>query len=192
MAAIHSKDTKPEWIVRRGLWSRGFRYRLNSPKLPGHPDLVLRKYRTCIFVNGCFWHGHHVTKSQMDNGEWTMENSECCKIPKTRREFWVAKIRRNQERDIDEQRRLAEMGWHCITIWECELKPSKREETMKSLVYTLNKIWLDDHQAVVTSYPKLDKESGMLKAAEDVVCVINVPSSEKGKHRLGNKLFPRE
>ena len=61
MAAIHSKNTKPEWIVRRGLWSRGFRYRLNSPKLPGHPDLVLRKYRTCIFVNGCFWHGHNVS-----------------------------------------------------------------------------------------------------------------------------------
>ena len=167
MAAIHSKDTKPEMIVRRGLWMRGFRYRLNSPKLPGHPDLVLRKYRTCIFVNGCFWHGHNVTKSQMDNGQWTIDNSECCKIPKTRREFWVAKIRRNQERDIEEQKRLAEMGWHCITIWECELKPSKREETLKSLVYTLNKIWLDDHQAVVTSYPELEDKIGLLKAAED-------------------------
>ena len=61
MAAIHSKNTKPEMIVRKGLWSRGFRYRLNSPRLPGHPDLVLKKYRTCIFVNGCFWHGHNVT-----------------------------------------------------------------------------------------------------------------------------------
>ena len=60
MAAIHSKDTKPEMIVRKGLWCRGFRYRLNSPRLPGHPDLVLKKYRTCIFVNGCFWHGHNV------------------------------------------------------------------------------------------------------------------------------------
>jgi len=171
MAAIHSKDTKPEMIVRKGLWSRGFRYRLNSPRLPGHPDLVLRKYRTCIFVNGCFWHGHHVAMPQMSDGRGQMEdvieNSECCKIPKTNREFWVAKIRRNQERDIEEQKRLAEMGWHCITIWECELKPSKREDTLKSLVYTLNKIWLDDHQAVVTSYPKLEEESGMLKAAEE-------------------------
>ena len=85
MSAIRSKDTKPEMIVRKWLWGRGFRYRLNSPKLPGHPDLVLRKYRTCIFVNGCFWHGHE----------------RCCRIPKTNREFWVAKIRRNQERDIE-------------------------------------------------------------------------------------------
>jgi DNA mismatch endonuclease (patch repair protein) len=177
MAAIHSKDTKPEMIVRKGLWSRGFRYRLNSPKLPGHPDLVLRKYRTCIFVNGCFWHGHGV-ELKIENScgslvasskaERKIDNSECCKIPTTNREFWVAKIRRNQERDIEEQKRLAEMGWHCITIWECELKPKKREETLKSLVYTLNKIWLDDHQAVVTSYPKLEEENGSyLKAAEE-------------------------
>ena len=68
MAAIHSKDTKPELIVRRGLWSRGFRYRLNYKRLPGHPDLVLRKYRTCIFVNGCFWHGHNVALPQMSDG----------------------------------------------------------------------------------------------------------------------------
>ena len=155
MAAIRSRNTKPEMIVRRGLWSRGFRYRLNSPRLPGHPDLVLKKYRTCIFVNGCFWHGHNVTMSQMDNGQWIMDNSNCCKIPQTNREFWVAKIRRNQERDIEEQKRLAEMGWHCITIWECELKPSKREETLSSLAFTLNKIWLEEHAVIGKPYPKL-------------------------------------
>ena len=164
MAAIRGKDTKPEMIVRRGLWKGGFRYRLNSKKLPGHPDLVLRKYRTCVFVNGCFWHGHNVT---ITNNQYPItENSECCKIPKTNREFWVAKILRNQERDIEEQRRLAEMGWHCITVWECELKPPKREETLKSLAYTLNKIWLDDH-AVKKPYPELEEEDGMLKAAEE-------------------------
>ena len=151
MAAIHSKDTKPEMIVRKGLWSRGFRYRLNSPRLPGHPDLVLKKYRTCIFVNGCFWHGHE----------------GCCKIPNTRREFWVAKIKRNQERDIETQKRLAEMGWHCITIWECELKPSKREQTLKSLAFTLNKIWLEEHAVIGKPYPELEEEGGMLKAAEE-------------------------
>ena len=166
MAAIRGKDTKPEMIVRWDLWRRGFRYRLNSPKLPGHPDLVLRKYRTCIFVNGCFWHGHHVTLN-MKNETLNIDNSECCKIPQTNREFWVAKIRRNQERDIEEQKRLAEMGWHCITIWECELKPSKREATLKSLVYTLNKIWLEDHQVVSKPYPEIEEEEGMLKAAED-------------------------
>ena len=176
MAAIRSKDTKPEMIVRRGLWMRGFRYRLNSPKLPGHPDLVLRKYRTCIFVNGCFWHGHHVDLQFVDfldepsasRVQLTICNSECCKIPKTRREFWVAKIRRNQERDIEEQKRLAEMGWHCITIWECELKPSKKEETLKALAFTLNKIWLDDHRANMGIYPQLEEDGGnYLKAAEE-------------------------
>ena len=163
MASIRGKDTKPEMIVRKGLWSRGFRYRLNSPKLPGHPDLVLRKYRTCIFVNGCFWHGHDV---QLNIDILKIENSKCCKIPMTNREFWVAKIRRNQERDIEEQKRLAEMGWHCITIWECELKPSKREQTLKSLAFTLNKIWLDDHSVVGRPYPKREEEDGMLMAAE--------------------------
>ena len=78
----------------------------------------------------------------------------------------MAKISRNQERDIEEQKRLAEMGWHCITVWECELKPKMREQTLKSLAFTLNKIWLDDH-VVKKPYPKLEEEDGMLKAAEE-------------------------
>ena len=164
MAAIHNKNTKPEVIVRKGLWSSGFRYRLNSPRLPGHPDLVLKKYRTCIFVNGCFWHGHNV---EMKSDKGGVNSSECCKIPNTRREFWVAKIKRNQERDIETQKRLAEMGWHCITIWECELKPSKREQTLKSLAFTLNKIWLEEHAIIGKPYPQLEEENGMLKAAEE-------------------------
>ena len=163
MAAIHNKNTKPEVIVRKGLWSSGFRYRLNSPRLPVHPDLVLKKYRTCIFVNGCFWHGHNV---EMKSDKGGVNSSECCKIPNTRREFWLAKIKRNQERDIETQKRLAEMGWHCITIWECELKPSKREQTLKSLAFTLNKIWLEEHVVIGKPYPKLEEEDGMLKAAE--------------------------
>ena len=165
MAAIHSKDTKPEMIVRKGLWKRGFRYRLNHKRLPGHPDLVLRKYRTCIFVNGCFWHGHDI-QLIMDNGQWIVESSVCCRIPKTNREFWVAKIRRNKERDKEEQKRLAEMGWHCITVWECELKPSRREETLDSIAFTLNHIWLQDHQVKVTPYPQPEEED-MPMAAED-------------------------
>ena len=172
MAAIRSKDTKPEMIVRRWLWKRGFRYRLNHKRLPGHPDLVLRKYRTCIFINGCFWHGHNVALPRMEDVrskmEDVIENSECCKITKTNREFWVAKIRRNKERDKEEQRRLAEMGWHCITVWECELKPSKREETMESIAFTLNHIWLQDHGAKTVPYPKVEEEDmQMPMAAED-------------------------
>ena len=162
MAAIRSKDTKPEMIVRRGLWSRGFRYRLNHKCLPGHPDLVLRKYRTCIFVNGCFWHGHLVDMQ-------AFENSECCKIPKTNHDFWVAKIRRNKERDHKEQRRLAEMGWHCITVWECELKPQKCEETLDSIAFTLNHIWLQDHGAKSIPYSLQDEEDiQMPMAAEEI------------------------
>ena len=163
MAAIRSKDTKPEMIVRRGLWKRGFRYRLNHKRLPGHPDLVLRKYRTCIFVNGCFWHGHGVTESQIDNGELIIENSNCCKIPKTNRDFWVAKIRKNQERDLKVQHELATMGWHSITIWECELKLKVREKTLESLAYTLNKIFLQDR--IVKRYEVSEEEPMM--AAED-------------------------
>ena len=175
MAAIHSKDTKPEMIVRRGLWKRGFRYRLNHKRLPGHPDLVLRKYRTCIFVNGCFWHGHHINL-QLDDIQFTIENSECCKIPKTNREFWVEKIRRNKKRDKEEQKKLAAMGWHCITVWECELKPSKREETLESIAFTLNHIWLQDHGVCKMDdgrskmYPQLDEEDmQMPMAAEEEV-----------------------
>ena len=95
MAAVHSRDTKPELTVRKYLWRLGFRYRLNLNRLPGHPDIVLRKYRTCIFVNGCFWHGH---------------DCKDFRIPKTHVEFWENKIRRNQERDKEEHRKLAKMG----------------------------------------------------------------------------------
>ena len=199
MAAIHGKNTKPEMVVRRWLWGHGYRYRLNHPRLPGKPDIVMRKYRTCIFVNGCFWHGHHVQlqTAQIDNGKWKMENSECCKIdlgnqrrapasqtysissddaccisvqnsdcckiPKTNREFWVAKIRRNQERDLKVQRELASMGWHSITIWECELKPKVREKTLESLAYTLNKIFLQDHS--IRHY-EIPEEVPMMAAEE--------------------------
>ena len=164
MAAIRSKDTKPEMIVRRGLWKRGFRYRLNYKRLPGHPDLVLRKYRTCIFVNGCFWHGHNVTLNIKDE---TL-NSECCKIPNTNREFWVAKIRRNKERDKEEQKKLAAMGWHCITVWECELTQKKREETLESIAFTLNHIWLQDRTCKKDDARRLmeEEDTRMPMAAE--------------------------
>ena len=98
MAAIRGKDTKPEILVRKFLWARGFRYRLNHPRLPGKPDIVLRKYRTCILVNGCFWHGHEGCKYYV--------------VPKSNTEFWMEKIRRNRERDHEVLHRLAEMAYH--------------------------------------------------------------------------------
>ena len=148
MAAIKGKGTKPEMIVRKFLWSRGFRYRVNNARLPGHPDLVLRKYRTCIFVNGCFWHGH--------------KNCRYYIIPKTNTDFWIRKITRNIERDKQEQLQLARMGWHCITVWECELKREKRNETLESLAYTLNHIYLKDRSQVY----QVPEENGMYIAAE--------------------------
>ena len=160
MAAIHGKDTKPEMVVRRYLWGHGFRYRLNHPRLPGKPDIVMRKYRTCIFVNGCFWHGH--------------EGCRYYTIPKTNTEFWVNKVKRNKERDLKVQHELAAMGWHTITIWECELKPGKREDTLKSLAYTLNKIFLQDR--TVKQYEVLEEEP--MIAAEDV------PATYKNKVTL--------
>ena len=166
MSAIRSKDTKPEMIVRKGLWKRGFRYRLNHKRLPGHPDLVLKKYRTCIFVNGCFWHGHKVTESPVQGSGFKVQGSECCKIPKTNSDFWIAKIHRNMERDREELQHLTQMGWHSITVWECELKPSKREETLDSIAYTLNHIWLQDHKVRVSAYEE-QEERDLPVAAED-------------------------
>lgn len=164
MTAIHGKDTKPEKEVRRWLCRHGFRYRLNHPRLRGKPDIVMRKYRTCIFVHGCFWHGHHVAMPQVEKGELIIDNSKCCKIPKTNRVFWVTKIRRNQERDVKVQHELASMGWHSITIWECELKPKVLEKTLGSLAYTLNRIFLQDHS--ISRYEITEEEPMMV--AEDV------------------------
>lgn len=135
MAAIHGKDTKPEMLVRRFLWHRGYRYRLNHKSLPGKPDMVLRKYRTCIFVNGCFWHGH--------------KGCRYYTVPKSNTEFWLGKVQRNRERDAKVLEQVAEMGWHSITIWECQLKPDRRETTLQYLDYTLSEFFLRDHQRAV-------------------------------------------
>ncbi|WP_298642478.1 very short patch repair endonuclease [uncultured Prevotella sp.] len=151
MASIRGKNTGPEIMVRKFLFSRGFRYRLNHPRLPGHPDIVMRKYRTCIFVNGCFWHGH--------------DNCRYFVLPKTNTEFWKAKIERNRARDIEEQRKLASMGWHCITVWECQLKPAVRKQTLESLVYTLNSIYLKDRAVKRYVLPK--EETSMAAEPEN-------------------------
>ena len=149
MASIRSANTKPEILVRKYLWKRGFRYRLNNPRLPGHPDIVLRKYRTCVFVNGCFWHGH--------------DGCKYFRMPKTNTDFWEKKIKRNKERDKEEQQQLAKMGWHCITVWECELKPKVREQTLRALAYTINHIYLQDHSV---SYTRIEEENEFEAAAE--------------------------
>lgn len=152
MSAIRGKNTKPEMVVRKFLFGRGFRYRLNHPRLPGHPDIVLRKYRTVIFVNGCFWHGH--------------DNCKYYRLPKTNVDFWRKKVERNKKRDVEEQRQLATMGWHCITIWECQLKPKVRAQTLESLAFTLNHIFLEGRK--IKTYTISEDEDTPMAAESEV------------------------
>ncbi len=120
MSCIKGKNTKPEEIVRKALFSNGFRYRKNDSRLPGTPDIVLPKYRTVIFVNGCFWHGHKGCKYFV--------------VPKTNTEFWLNKINSNIDRDAIKATQLRELGWQVITVWECELKKDKREHTLENII----------------------------------------------------------
>ena len=159
MSHIRSRDTKPELKVRRWLWSHGYRYRLNVKSVPGKPDIVMRPYRTAIFVNGCFWHGHNVRMSEGERalmGE-RVENSACCKIPQSNREFWISKIKRNQERDERNYRLLQENGWQVIVVWECQLVPSKIEHTMRSVELLLNEKMLARYKHTPTTYTRADE-----------------------------------
>lgn len=113
MAGISSKDTNPEMIVRKGLFKRGFRYRLHMSGIPGTPDLVLKKYSALILVNGCFWHGH---------------DCHLFKWPKTRPDFWKRKIRGNMERDRRNIQLYGELGWRVLIVWECTLKGKHRRD----------------------------------------------------------------
>lgn len=120
MAAIKGKDTKPEMIVRKYLFSRGLRFRVQVRKLPGNPDIVLPKHKTIIFVNGCFWHGH--------------EGCKYFRLPKSNVGFWQEKIERNVARDVRNEAELKALGWHVIRVWECEIKTvAQREEYLKRL-----------------------------------------------------------
>lgn len=119
MASIHSQDTRPEQTVRKELWHRGYRFRICVRSLPGTPDVVLPKYRTAIFVNGCFWHGHRGCPKYV--------------LPRTNVLFWQTKIARNQERDLLNIQRLESIGWNVITVWECELAKSRLPQTIERL-----------------------------------------------------------
>jgi len=120
MSKISGKETKPEILVRKYLFAHGFRYRKNVKKLPGKPDIVLPKYKTIIFVNGCFWHGH--------------ENCKKSALPATNTEFWKEKISSNIIRDKKTYAELSDMGYKVLIIWQCELTSKKREITLSELL----------------------------------------------------------
>lgn len=130
MSQIKNCDTKPELIVRKYLFHAGFRYRINVKVLPGKPDIVLRKYKTIIFIHGCFWHGHADCKYSH--------------LPKSNIEFWKNKIEANKIHDTKVYNQLRKLGWHIIIIWECQLKLKMKDITLKGLVRTLNLIFLDN------------------------------------------------
>ena len=120
MSNIPSKNTKPEETVRKYLFAHGLRYRKNVSKLPGKPDIVLPKYKTVVFVNGCFWHGH-----------------EGCKYfvpPKTNTEFWYAKFQYNQERDARNYQKLRDLGWRILIVWECEIRHGDSKNALEKLI----------------------------------------------------------
>ena len=125
MSRIGGKDTKPEIIVQRFLFSKGFRYRKNDPRYPGKPDIVLPKYNTVVFVHGCFWHGHEGCKSST--------------LPKTRTDFWRNKIEDNMIRDQRNIQKLEDQGWNVIVVWECEINSeNKREKRLQKLITEIN------------------------------------------------------
>ena len=143
MSRIHSKNTKPEMIVRRYLFANGFRFRVNVRTLPGTPDIVLKKYHTAIFINGCFWHGHICQQGRM---------------PKSNVAFWENKITRNKERDEEVRDKLRAIGWRTMVVWECQLTPAVRQQTLEGILFLLNEAFLDLHRKKVELKPAYGEE----------------------------------
>lgn len=128
MSKISGKETKPEILVRKYLFAKGFRFRKNAKELPGRPDIVLPKYKTVIFVHGCFWHGHKDCRKAV--------------LPSTNTKFWKEKISKTVERDKTKTRELKKNGWNVLTVWQCELKnKAKREDSLSDLSKIILRIW---------------------------------------------------
>lgn len=127
MSQIKATNTKPELLVRKFLHANGFRYKLHDRTLPGKPDIVLPKYRTIIFVHGCFWHGHKYLPGRQTGCKYFV-------VPKTRTQWWLDKINRNKANDAKAVKALKKEGWKVIRVWECRLKPANVEKTMKRVI----------------------------------------------------------
>ena len=173
MSHIRGKDTKPELWVRKYLYAHGFRYRLHVKRLPGKPDIVIRRLRTVILVNGCFWHGH--TEPPLPSPVEDGRGGVRCKyfvMPRTRVDFWQTKIERNKARDLEDRNALKLLGWNVIVIWECQLNQSViREQTLQSLVRTLSQIELNlaanQHKSTVRPYQLDDDTFSQNMVADD-------------------------
>jgi DNA mismatch endonuclease (patch repair protein) len=154
MSKIRSKNTKPELALRKALFARGFRYRVNDTKMPGKPDIVLPKYKTVIFVHGCFWHKH--------------EGCKYAYTPKTNTKFWVDKINSNAERDKTNLQKLTALGWNVLTVWECEIR-HKYKHDITPLVDRIEAAILEQIPKKMSVKFYEERENEILMVAEDIV-----------------------
>lgn len=153
MSHIRSRNTKPEILVRKWLWHFGYRYRLNVKALAGTPDIVLRRYHTVIFINGCFWHGHDCDKFR---------------LPKSNVDFWLKKIEHNRERDNHNFMQLHNDGWNVIVLWECMLSKQRFFHTMQTLDYTLSQNLIKLHTNTSHQYETEPLQETIIAAEETV------------------------
>jgi DNA mismatch endonuclease (patch repair protein) len=154
MSKIRSKDTKPELVLRKALFARGFRYRVNVPNLSGKPDIVLPKYKTVIFVHGCFWHRH--------------EGCKYAYTPKTNTKFWVDKITSNTERDKVNLQKLTALGWNIVTVWECEIRHKYKHDFTPLIDRVEAEILVQIPQKVSMKFYE-EHENEILMVAENIV-----------------------
>jgi DNA mismatch endonuclease (patch repair protein) len=154
MSKIRSKNTKPEMALRKALFTRGFRYRVNDAKLPGKPDIVFPKYKTVIFVHGCFWHKH--------------EGCKYACMPKTNTEFWVDKINSNNERDKINLQKLTTLGWNVITVWECEIRHTCKRDITPLIDRIEAEIRAQALQKISIKFYE-ERENEIMLVAEDIV-----------------------
>jgi DNA mismatch endonuclease (patch repair protein) len=153
MSKIRSKNTNPELTLRKALFAKGFRYRINDKKLPGKPDIVFPKYKTAIFIHGCFWHGHEDC------------NCKIAHIPKSNVEYWSNKIAKNKKRDAENYTKMQALGWNVITIWECEISKKNIGAILNDIS---KKLKLTKYKSFkITIYEEI--ENNIVKVAEDII-----------------------
>jgi DNA mismatch endonuclease (patch repair protein) len=163
MSKIRSKNTKPELALRKALFARGFRYRVNDTKLPGKPDIVLPKYKTVIFSHGCFWHRH--------------EGCKYAYTPKTNTKFWVDKITSNSKRDKVNLQKLADLGWNVIIVWECEIRHTYKRD-ITPLIDRIEAAILENRPRKISVKFYEEQKSEILMVAKDIVEYQRTPKNE--------------